>query len=356
MSAVYSAEIFSFGNGCQTALIDGLNCLNIFLANNDTEEELFLSMNSKLSSRNTSYENVGSFVMQNLENNTLITHIPLRLFPNLRFVTIEGTEITVIAVDDLANAKDLTTCRINNSKLRRVVAGTFQSSKLQLLDLESNMIEVIDDFSFANLSALGFITLAKNKLTTINRNTFSGLISLGNLDLGKNRIHTIENGAFADLNGLNLLFLNQNNLKEIKDQLFDRLTKLVLLNASYNQIESIGDSLYPLSSLESLYLDNNLINDIDLVQLAKLPKLLRMHLNKTGLKLKNYNACLDCSWSSMSPLEYLNLQSNNLISVASLEVLRIFPNLTELDLSDNEIYVEKERLRSFLPKLNVLKL
>lgn len=78
----------------------------------------------------------------------------------------------------------------------------------------------------------------------------------------------------------------------------------------------------------------------------------------TGVNLGNISAQIDSGWSYDSPLDFLNLASNNITSVESLKVLRIFANLLWLDISNNEnlkaLNLDKKRLHTILPKLNIL--
>lgn len=353
--SIYGAEVWNFG--CNIGITGGSACFDIVASDNDTTDELVQSLQHKLSSTNRSY-NVASIVMYNHPNNTKIERFPREFFelcPSLRVLNINDTKIAEIVADDFVSANNLTKLDLDHALLSKLSARTFQMRGLERLSLRSNEIEIIDDFAFANLSSLIQLYLNGNKLTTISRNTFTGLFALKYLDLYDNNIGSIENGAFVDLKELGSLDLLRNKLKRISDQLLSRLTKLELFDVTDNQIETVGDSLYPLTSLRVLKLEGNPVKDINFVHLANLPRLWALYLSRTGLDLKTFG-CICSNWSSTSPLQYLHLASNNVTSVASLEALRIFPNLRELDISGNDdLYVEKERLRSFLPKLEVLK-
>lgn len=116
-----------------------------------------------------------------------------------------------------------------------------------------------------------------------------------------------------------------------------------------------ADCTYKLETLQEVRLHENPTNDVDLVEFAESEK---MDLRMTGVNLGNISAQIDSGWSYDSPLDFLNLASNNITSVESLKVLRIFPNLLWLDISNNEnlkaLNLDKKRLHTILPKLNSL--
>lgn len=331
---------------------------NIFVTNNETKDELLQSIRDELLSSDVFSENVTSLEIGNKERNTKINRIPSELFailPKLRKLQTD-LQITEITSGDLENARELAQLFLSDSKLFHLTAGTFPPMKLQRLELKSNEIEIIDDFVFANLSQLNFLYLAKNKLPVIRQFTFGKAYKLEKLHLEKNEIHTIENGAFADSKELIVLYLDQNKLQTINEHWFDGLEKLSTLSICGNQIKSIGDHLYSLNSLDYLNLDENSIGDIDLVKLSKLPNLTYLSLRKTELDLENYYVSTE-GITFNSSLKNLNLGFNSITSAKSLEVLRIFPNLEELNLKGNTKLnkLNKHELRKFLPKLETLR-
>lgn len=272
-----------------------------------------------------------------MQSNPPLERIPAELFhsrnfPNLHELTI-NSEIKEITTDDLKNATKLNILRLPSNKLRKLARGSFHS-KLSMLNVVNNEIESIGDFTFENQNRLTHLYLRKNKLTIIRENTFAGLTELTELHLDGNEIHKIENGAFANLSKLKYLNLDHNKIKMLNDDVFDGLTALETLSIADNQMETIGDSLWTLNSLKTLRLDFNKINDTNIVKFAKLSNLSKLYLRASGICLENVN--VDSTLASSSLLKYLDLGANNLTNESSLEVLRIFPNLTEINISGND--------------------
>lgn len=110
------------------------------------------------------------------------------------------------------------------------------------------------------------------------------------------------------------------NSNEIKNQTLSRFN-LNLLAIESCEFQSTLDSL------KNIKLDYNKINDIDLVDFTRLPRLEKLYLRATGVNLGIVN--VDSASPLQSSLFFLHLGNNNLTNAADLEVLRIFPNLTD---------------------------
>lgn len=353
LNGIYGARVVfnSFG--------DQKFSVRTYVRRKETSEQLLTAFRAKKDSH--PLEAVVSLTLV-AKHGSVIDHIPselFSLFPNLNIFDAGFPQLGVITANDFADATELTDLLLTGSNmLRELSPGVFVMPKLRELRLDTNAIETIDDFTFANLSSLTTLHLEFNKISVINRNTFSGLFKLIRLTLDANDIHTIENGAFSDLKELRKLGLSENKLKVLNNQILRGPTRLTELSIGGNQIGSISH-VYTLSTLETLKLPNSKVNDIDLVKFAKLPNLKILDLSKTGVNLDNYNISSE-EFSFEPQVEVLYLESNNITSVESLEVLRIFPNIWRLDLSGNERFKEldegllKKQLSTFLPKLDAL--
>lgn len=354
--AVYGAEIVPTSCGVN-------KCLDIALTNDETLEELLQSVREKLSVADVSNEIVTTISIKNGGNNTNIDHLPTDLlvqFPKL-FSVSSDLSIDEITTDELAKLGELTWFSQHSSQFRTFSAGTAFPKKLKRLSLDYNAIESIDDFTFANISTLHFLSLTHNNLTKIGRNTLAGLYEVERVELDNNQIHTIEVGAFTDMKKLKVISLFYNKLKNINDQVFDGPNKLESVLLGGNQIENIGNYLYTISTLDVINLDDSPIKDIDLVKFATLSKVKRLDIGNTSLNLDHVTITSDdIKASEASPLEILNLYYNNITSIESLKVMRIFPKLKLLGLEGNEKLKEAnlsmDTLRSFLPNMEFFSL
>lgn len=195
-------------------------------------------------------------------------------------------------------------------------------------------------------TSIDALSLRKMKLVTLTNTTFTGLqkTNLTFLDLSYNGLGKIEVGSFQWLSRLQFLVLADNNIKHLTKDTFQGLKSLKKLQLTRALVKSrtsstpiIDDlSFQPLSSLQSLILQNTAVREIS-------------ESTFTGLtSLKQ----LDMSWSSYtsfrnitnktlvslagSPLTKLNLAGTAILQInpGSFSVLR---NLTTLVLDNNYI-------------------
>lgn len=195
-------------------------------------------------------------------------------------------------------------------------------------------------------TAIDALSLRKMNLVTLTNTTFTGLqtANLTFLDLSHNKIGKIEEGAFQWLSRLQTLILAYNNIKHLTKDTFKglkSLTKLQLTKAlvkSPTSSTSIIDdfSFQPLSTLESLMLQETAVREIT-------------EHTFTGLtSLKE----LDMSWSTYTSLRIITnktlvslagspLRKLSLIGTAITQInpgsFSIFRNLTTLLLDYNFI-------------------
>lgn len=112
--------------------------------------------------------------------------------------------------------------RFDVNSITHVQAGYFKNlPNLTKIHLFMNDISNIDDYAFANISTVTYISLGTNKLSVIRENMFSGLPNLSKLYLYSNLIHTIESRSFKDNTVLTLLALERNSLQSIPQCMFN---------------------------------------------------------------------------------------------------------------------------------------
>ncbi|MEL6534416.1 MAG: leucine-rich repeat protein [Bacteroidota bacterium] len=180
------------------------------------------------------------------------------------------------------------------------------------------------------------------------KKTQTGILNLSGLDL--NEIPQ----EIRELHHLSKLFLNNNQISEIN--VIDNLSQITELNLEGNQITEIK-GLDNLSRLTGLYLSDNKISEIK--GLDNLRKLAKLNLNENkiieikGLDNLIWLCELNLNGNKISEikgmdnlirLDKLDLSSNQISQINGLDNLS---QLTELDLNDNQISKIKglERLR-----------
>lgn len=310
-------------------------CTITALTEKESKGELVLSLSAEIDPKD-----VKEIIISTRENEPSLYRIPTELFfafPNLSNLII-NSEIEEISAQDFVNAAKLKRLELGSNRLRKLsrasIERPFNSDNWLALHFQDNEIETIEDLTFVNQPHLNQLDLGGNRLTVIKRNTFAGLSRLHNLKLWENGIHTIEEGAFADLSNLKLLYLDHNEIKVLNDHTFIGLTDLRVLSLGHNHINIIADSMASLTSVEEIRLDFNKIHDLNLLKFSELPALRKLNLKASIVSLEHVDA------NSLSPsnskLTYLDISTNNLTDEVSLEVLRVFPNLTEVNISGND--------------------
>lgn len=252
------------------------------------------------------------------------------IFPNLKEFRIDS-KITTLSPDDWQNATNLTRLRLLENIISELKANTFKGlNKLNELDLRYNRISVI------------------------SRGAFAGLNNLTGLYLNNNYLSTIEEGAF-DLPELLTLWLTRNHLTTLPDLL--KLPKLKTLYLDSNKLTHIGQSLYSLQNLKTVLLGRNEIEDIDLIEFAKLPRLEELDLRSNRFSFQaNQHANITVENTS---LKTLVLAENNLMDPLDLHQLSVFKGLEYLILDENpytHFNLNAKDIKAILPKLETLSL
>ena len=109
-----------------------------------------------------------------------------------------------------------------------------KNSQVNHLNLSSNNISSIPDFTFQQVPSLQCLVLANNTISHVSSKTFQGLGQLLHLDLSVNKLKSLEEDSFNHLYHLQYLFLERNMLQVLNQALFDPLHWLVSLTLNGN--------------------------------------------------------------------------------------------------------------------------
>lgn len=211
---------------------------------------------------------------------------------------------------------------------------------LRELNLDFNLLGKLatdDEASlFKNCAHLQYLSLQGNSIhfDDDDEGTFAGLSALVKLNLARNSIKSIPDGLFKPMAGLKNLILDKNGLDGLTEFTFAGLeNSLMNLSLQYTKLKSNSlESLRPFRTLERVKLAYNELETIDWTLFANT----RLH----------------------STLTNLDLQHNRINRVALRNVpptVRL-DNLTELDLSNNQLCSFSSFLLDRMPKLKTLAL
>ncbi|CAF1660713.1 unnamed protein product [Rotaria magnacalcarata] len=226
---------------------------------------------------------------------------------------------------------------LNDNQITEINANAFQGLRVKRLNLAGNKIRFLSPRAFIELS-----------------NYLEELI----IEFDSNSFHHIPDAIKINLISLRSLKLINLNLIEIKNQTFIKFRKLEQLSIIKAHIKSIEpDGFQALSSLRSLNLDQNNLNDSSWNSLMKyLPNLVTLCLSQNNFNyLKNihlkYLKILDLSSNGLQyidrnifhSLEKLYLQNNEINSL-QLTFLLALKNLKELNLDFNRLTFLPEKI------------
>ncbi|XP_051740044.1 toll-like receptor 13 [Ctenopharyngodon idella] len=302
------------------------------------------------------------------------------LISSLKFLGLQGNNITSISKDEMQFCTQLTQLDLSNNRLNSVPSVISSLPGLQFLDLTFNHIKSISRVDFANLTQLRTLQMYSNYISFIEDFAFKDLKSLKTLmigsnrlvlngyfkkdlqkltilDLANNKLDSVHRGDFESLKSLKNLSLPDNQISFIEAGSFDGLTNLIFLNLQSNKLSrgSIKDSVFSrLPNLKTLLLNNNYISydnqkALDYPPFQNLRKLKTLNIFSQGHKGMRYlPSNLFKGLSSLEDLQAENLNINSL----DPDTFTYTPYLWVLDLSRNELLSLTTRL--FLP-LRVLK-
>ncbi|NXA18723.1 LRC19 protein, partial [Ibidorhyncha struthersii] len=133
----------------------------------------------------------------------------------------------------------MVTCEESGKNLSNIPAKLFQN--VIKLSLKNNKITLKDSDkeilrSFINLTDL---YLNENMISVLYNNSFCNLTKLVILDISNNLISTVHTAAFAGLNQLSVLNLSYNMITQLDSDVFTSLKSLTVLNLQYNFLKSL---------------------------------------------------------------------------------------------------------------------
>uniref|UniRef100_A0A8C5TFE6 Leucine-rich repeat-containing protein 32 n=1 Tax=Malurus cyaneus samueli TaxID=2593467 RepID=A0A8C5TFE6_9PASS len=275
--------------------------------------------------------------------------------PTLRYLSLADNSIVMISHKMFQGSPSLVEIDLQRNIIMEIEEGAFETlANLSKLNLSTNSITCISDF---NLRQLEILDLSRNSIETFRITKSDDEYSLRCLDLSGNKL--LHFPAFPQVNKLVTLNLSNNLIqltaefpynkmdymdsewlgasfylvdqKQSKNRSSLYLSQLVYLDLSYNEIKSIPDEFFEsMLSLHTLNLSKNCLQafavsyestlisltvlDLSynalqslLLDAAALPNLKEFHIQNNHLQT------LQCdTFSSLSSLRLLNLQSNNI--------------------------------------------
>ncbi|GAB1605448.1 leucine-rich repeat neuronal protein 2-like [Argonauta hians] len=203
-----------------------------------------------------------------------------------------------------------------------------QYNNLTYLDISSNGLVNIEDYSFENLEKLHTLILRDNMLSELNNRTFYGLNNLISLDI------------------------SENHLTVLSDNTFQYFPKLLELNLTENYIHRISDTAFiGLHALDSLHMMHNRLTTVPTEALQYIE-----HLRFLNLHSNNIQHILDYSFYNNSKLASINIANNNLKTIDAKSFNGLENSLKILDLQQNYLDLIPTEAMAELTQVNYLQL
>ena len=134
-------------------------------------------------------------------------------------------------------------------------------NNLEFLYLEINLLTLLPNELFKNMNKLQILRLHDNKLRYLEQDVFMGLKHLLELYLNRNQLVSIHVGMFKDCGRLIFLDLAENNVTSLPQNLFTGLHEILFLSFADNEIQLLDSNTFKnISTLLYLFLNENEIN------------------------------------------------------------------------------------------------
>lgn len=267
----------------------------------------------------------------------LLTDLTLDGLVELSQLRLDHNQIFSVDSDALRNSTKLKDFNLSHNYLQEVPLVLKKLQDLLSLDLSGNSISEVLNRSFKDLQQLTVLNLANNEIETISKEVFKYLTKLRVLNLSQNKIRTIENRAFEYNYNLKAVRVDDNLLTNVH-RLFSNLTQLQWLNLSKNHLEMFDYAFIPLG-LEYLDLRSNSINELG-----------NFYERESELSLRildsSFNRLREVSSSSIPDSIEIIFLNNNMISQIQPYTFFKKKNLTRVDLFSNKLqHIDQNALR-----------
>ncbi|XP_071850457.1 uncharacterized protein [Apostichopus japonicus] len=266
--------------------------------------------------------------------------IPADIFYNttkLTSISLMGTNLKDLPANLFATTFDITSLKLSKNQLKAIGEETFFSTPiLESIDLSHNKIEKLQSTIFSHNTELVNVDLSSNRLTSLPGNLFEYNPSLLKLQVANNLLSDLPAGFFNWTPNLGYLVLSNNHLDTVHRRYLNGL-KLFYLSLSGNAISQLPVDFFSNVSISyCIDLANNSLTEIPLglfnSSLSKLgANILLLQRNKlTRVQNGTFNGLTSLSTIFLSNNE-INELDDDAFANMPIENIYLFSNkLTEL--------------------------
>lgn len=271
---------------------------------------------------------------------------------SLRSLSLVNSKLKAIPKPALSILKSLTALDLGSNEIQEVDAYAFYGLPLVSLNLHSNLINSLLEFSFRGLEntlvelvlidnrlerfplqalrrlkSLEVLKLESNRISQLVDDVSTRISSLKILDLHSNQIHHLDSHSLKTTPKLVSLSVANNRLRDLSDaSIFGHLLDLETLDLSYNQLTDVY--LTNMKALRSLDLSNNSLKKLGLRNLFRVKEVFLSHNSLVKLTNRTF---INCSSLSVIFMQHNSIESIDYNTFDSLD------DLLTLDLSFNQL-------------------
>ncbi|MGH0139495.1 UNVERIFIED_CONTAM: hypothetical protein FKN15_071849 [Acipenser sinensis] len=220
-------------------------------------QELNLRDNSVHTIRQSHFLDYKNLHLLDLGNNVIkvIENSTFQNLTELRWLYIDKNYLDTLIAEMFTGLLNLEYLNLEYNSIQCIMPDY---KNLHLLDLGNNVIKVIENSTFQNLTELRWLYIDKNYLDTLIAEMFTGLLNLEYLNLEYNSIQCIMPGTFKSMPNLRVLILNNNILKSLPLDVFTGVTlSKISLNNNYFTFLPVTGVLDQLLSIIQIDLHGN---------------------------------------------------------------------------------------------------
>ncbi|GMY21065.1 probable LRR receptor-like serine/threonine-protein kinase At3g47570 [Fagus crenata] len=284
--------------------------------------------------------NLTSLKTLNLYNNSFFGQIPSELarLTSLQRVILAGNLINGTIPISLSHCLNLEQISFENNHLTGLLPSELgQLPRLKILDVSMNNLTGAIPSTFGNISTLTSLNIARTNISGEIPNELGRLHNLVRLQLSENQLSGEIPFSIFNISSLEYLSLTQNRLVgKLPSNIGLTLPNIRQLYLGSNSLEGpIPSSLSNASHVEFLDLSsNNFTGTIPL--LGNMKHLIKLFLGTNSLSsTTELNFQLFDSLTNCTQLEYLYLNSNQLVGELPSSVSNLSDNLQEFCIDDN---------------------
>lgn len=251
---------------------------------------------------------------------------------SMTFLNLSGNDILYLRNKTL-HTSDISTnalikLDLSNNSLKSLESNVFSLCQyLEELYLQNNHIEILSDTCFNNLKNLKKLVIRNNNIPSINM-SLAIMTELTFIDISYNRIKQLYGYELIRLISLKHLNMSHNDIEAIDHNTFAQVVNLRVLDLSYNKIYSI--------LAKDLFVNNHVLSYVDFYQ--------------------NNVTTLDPMVFRNNNLQFINVENNNITGEIASDTFRGLSNITELNITNQQITAIKNNAFSDMKNLKHLNL